>query len=170
MILVLQGLRLAEAPEPLRRAEVASELGQQLAQAVVLLAAGGDADQAADLGAALGELMDVGVAANLERAEKADLKGERRAEAEQVRRRVAQTGEALERNLEAVPEAARAGLERALRRSAPGWERSQNKGKGKGKGPPWLRDGKDAQAGPAHPKPPGQQKKAQPKGPGEPDD
>jgi hypothetical protein len=167
-VLVVQGLRLAEEEDPLRRADLSAELAHHLSQAVVLLAAGGDADQASDLSASLGELMDVGVAENLDRAEKADVKGARRAEAEQVQQRASQAVEALKRNLAHAPEAARAGLERALKASAEGWERSQRDGGSKGKpgrkGPPWLRGDKDAPPPGEPPGPPGQKNNAAPGG------
>jgi hypothetical protein len=131
--LVLAGLRLAEEPDPLRRAEVASDLAQQLALTVALVSAEDDSQQVAELGSTLGHLMEQGVAGNLDRAEEADPKGSRRAEAEQVRQRAAQATATLERNLAHAPPAARAGLQRALEASEQAWNRKDN-GKAKGKG------------------------------------
>ncbi len=166
-VLVLSGLRLVEESDPLRRANLSSELGQELTQTIALLSANGEEEQASELGVTLGELMDRGVAGNLDRVEADDVKGGRRAEVEQVRQRAAQTTTVLERNLAQAPAAARPGLQRALQASKQGRDRA-TKGvpKGQGKpdhtGPPWLREGKED--GPRqHGKsgvPPGLQKKA----------
>ncbi len=162
-VLVLSGLQLAEETDPLQRADLSSTLAQRLAQAIVLLSAGGDADQAAELGSALGSLMDRGVSENLVRVETADLPESRRAEVEKVRKRSARAMAVLERNLSGAPPAARMGLQRALQASGIGGDQAKQRGKGKSKGkgkgqggntgPPWLRDEKEDKSGPPHGKP-----------------
>ncbi len=172
--LVSGGLRLAEESDPLRRAEVSSALAGLLAQAIVLLSARGDAEQADELGTAMGELLYVGVTSNLDRVAATAPPGARAAEAEQVRRRAAQAQAVLEQNLEQATGPARAGLQRALQASRHGAERAAQggPGKGKSKGPPWLRDNPEEEpkgkGRPPHGKPPDTPGKGKKNGKGNP--
>jgi hypothetical protein len=135
--LVMQGLRLAETDDPLRRADCCSDIADNLVQTILVASATGDTEQASWLGKHLGEVMDRGVERNLARAQVIDAEGARKAEVERVSQRSAQATAALERNLERAPAAARAGLQRALEASGHGernGQESRGKGKGKNKG------------------------------------
>jgi hypothetical protein len=158
--LVRLGLRLAEEGDPLRRAEVSLDLSAHLTQAIVLLSADGHTEQAVQLGEQLGELMDQGVADNLDRVSAADPDPERKVAVERVRQQAIQATTMLEKNLAQAPAAARAGLEQAMEASRDGRDRAVKGGKPKDKapnkvhGPPWKRD-KDApgKVPPGHQKP-----------------
>ena len=76
------------------------------------------------------ELLEGGVADNLEREAARGPAPDRLAEAERVRQRAAQATDVLERNLSRAPAAARPGLERALGASARGRDRVLKGGKG----------------------------------------
>lgn len=131
--LVLQGLKLADENDPLRRADLCSELALFLAPNVVLLSARGDEQLAGEMGACLGELLDRGVEKNLGRAESADAKGSRLEESQAVRGRSEQAVVILEQNLSSASPEARAGIERAVEASNSKHDRTKKAGKGKGK-------------------------------------
>jgi len=151
--LIAQTLRMADADEPVRRAEAAAALADTLARVVAVLAAGGLPDDAARVGASLDVVLARGVADNLDWAEATDPAGALRPEIGRVREQAGRAAEVLEQNLARAPAAARPGLERAMEASAPG--RSAAKGGSKGAGPPWRREG----APPGKGVPPGWQKK-----------
>ena len=142
---VVEGLRLAEADDPLRRADCCTAVAEHLVQGILLAAADGDADRSECLGGFLGSVMDRGVAVNLERFHATEPPALRRAEAEQIGGRSAQAMEVLQRNLAQAPPAAQAGLEKALNASK---KDKEPKGKAKGQRPD-------------KPIPPGQLKKQQ---------
>lgn len=135
--LVLNGLRLAEEDDPLRRADVCSDVADQLVQTILQASAAGDEEEASRLGKLLGDMMDHGVAANLDQVPHAEREGARRDEWDQVGRRAVEASAALEKNLEQAPAPARKGLERALAASSKGREKAcQKVGKTKSKTPP----------------------------------
>jgi hypothetical protein len=117
--LVIHAVRLAETGDPLRRADLSADLAPLLAQAIVLLSAGGDAERAEKLGDCLGDLLGRGVGENLKQVEADGAPEARRAEAEKVRERSGQAVTILERNREQLPAAARKGLEHALEKIKP---------------------------------------------------
>jgi hypothetical protein len=123
-VLVLNGLRLAQDPDPLRRADYCSDIADIFMQNIIEASAPGQEDRLAFLGQGLSAVLDRGVAPNLALAEVAG--ADRRAEVERVRRRGAAAAVALEQVLAKAPAAARPALQRAL-----------EKAKGKGSdGPP----------------------------------
>jgi hypothetical protein len=133
-VVVLQGIQLAEEPDPLRRAEHCNDVAEHLVQGILLASSGGDSDRAAKLGGFLGNVMDRGVASNLDRYQPVGPQDVRMAEAERIEERSSKAVETLFANLEKAPEAAQPALQKAL-------EASKSKpGKGKkGKGlPPGL--------------------------------
>lgn len=136
--LVMNGLRLCAEKDPLRRADFCTDVADQLVQTILQASATGDTDQASRLGGYLGQLMDVGVARNLESAE--DLEGGRLDQWEEIGVRAAKATDILERNLENAPAAARPGLQKALEASNAGRMQIEDPGKGKRKGklPPGL--------------------------------
>ncbi len=148
--LVQQALKLADETDPLRRADLCSELAALLTPALVVLAAGSDVQQAEEMGSCLGDLLERGVANNLDRAESEDAQGLRQAELDKVRERSVQAAAVFERNLEDAPPAAQAGLQRVVEASTEGRERVLQPGKPKGK--------------PGHPGPPGKGKPIVPPG------
>jgi hypothetical protein len=129
---VVEGLRLAEEDDPLRRADSCSRVVEQLVQTILLTSARGEAKPASTLGKCLGEMVDRGVVVNLNRAKVDDADKDRMAERERVRRRVAAASAVLESNLQRAPPQARAGLQRAMEASRGGLERAAQAGKGKG--------------------------------------
>src|SRR5205807_1845156 len=82
--LVVQGLRLAEETDPLRKADVCNDVADHLVQSIVLASAGGDTERADKLGGLLGSVMDQGVASNLSKVETANPEDARVQEAEKV--------------------------------------------------------------------------------------
>lgn len=161
--LVYGGLRLADDPDPLRRADTCTDVADALVQSIVLASAAGDAERSDELGKSLGEFLDKGLSVNLGRVP-SDLPASRQAEFDRVKQRAAKATGALERNLERAPAPAKAGLERALEASRHGRERAAEAGKGKGKGKgkkPDHAGPKDGRGGP--PKgPPGLEKRKPP--------
>lgn len=113
--IVLAGLRLGEAPDALTRADICSELAEQLAQALPLLPAGQKTEPLAPLGAQLGALLAKGVDANLQTVTKPA--GPAAPKVAEVRNRLDRTCAVLRRNLERAPAPARAGLRHALEAS-----------------------------------------------------
>lgn len=130
-IVVLQGIQLAEEPDPLRRAEHCNDVADHLVQGILLASSGGDTDRAEKLGGFLANVMDRGVASNLDRFQPVGPQDVRMAEAERIEERSNKAVETLFANLEKAPEAAQPGLQKALEASRP----KPGKGK-KGKGLP----------------------------------
>lgn len=130
--LVLQALPLAEEDDPLRRADHCNAVAEQLVQGILLASSDGDTTRAEQLGGLLGEVLDRGIAPNLERIDLQDADPPRLADAERVEQRSGQAVEVLQRNLEKAPPAAQPGLQKAL--EAVGKEKPPgHPGKGKGK-------------------------------------
>src|SRR5262249_53783156 len=134
--LVCHGLRLADEADPLHRAAICSEVAEILAPNIVVLSMQGNAQETRDLGASMGDLVERGVASNLEQVEDAEPTEAQQEQAERIRRRTAQAAEVLEQNLAQAPPAARAGLQRAIEASGKGRDKAlqPNKNKAKGKG------------------------------------
>jgi hypothetical protein len=147
-------LQLVEEPDLVRKADLASELAQQLGLATVLLAAGDQDEQAAgaEVAQTLGALVDQGVTENLNQAVKASQAG-RNAEIEQIRQRADQATAILERNLAKAPAEAQPGLTKALQASKKGWNRPGDPPGSKGKkkfeqsGQPFVPYGQQKKAG-----------------------
>jgi hypothetical protein len=129
-VLVYQGLRLADETDLLRRADLCAELASYLAPAVVVLCAAGDDEPADDLSECLGDLLEHGVADSLDRLAPEDAR-QRRADIDKVREHCVRTVGILEQNRSKVPEAARAGLDRALEAARPATDRVRDAGEGK---------------------------------------
>ena len=164
-VIVDIGLQFAEATDPMRRAQLATDLAETLAHVIILCAMDSDTAQAAHLGDTLNTLLDRGLAVHLAQAEKADLGGGRQDEIDHLRQGAGRASAVLERNLSKAPPAARKGLERAIEAAGPGRDRVMKGGKGKKDagqvGPPWLREGSGKKKGHPHGKsfiPPGQEK------------
>src|SRR5205807_1487309 len=85
-LLVAQGLRRAEDDDPLCRADYCADIGDSLAQ-TILLADGPDAEEAGNLGRQLGDVLDRGVAANLRQVDTGEDDAERLAEFRRVSER-----------------------------------------------------------------------------------
>lgn len=155
-LLVVQGLRLAEEEDPLKRAECCADVGDHLVRAVLDASLSSDVDLAAWYGRQLGSVLDRGVAGNLARVKVKEDAPAELAEFRRVYERGARATAVLEENLRQAPPAAQEGLERALEASrpphvGPGGNKPEPGKKGKGPGkPPRSRD---------KPGPPGQQKK-----------
>jgi hypothetical protein len=150
-VLTAQTLRVSATEAPLARADECAHLAAVLSQVACVLAIGDRADDAARVGESLNAVLELGVAANLERVEAGDTAGKLRDQVKQVRDHAARATDALERNLAKAPTAARPGLERALVASANGH------GKATGHGSPWKKtDGTHPGKGGT---PPGWQKK-----------
>ncbi len=149
--LVLNGVRLAEEPDPLRRADYCSDVADQLLQAVFAASAQGEREQASLLSKRLGDFMQRGVSANLARVPADD---PRIADLRQVMGRAAQILSALDRTLEnmTAPAATRQDtvswqrlkeleftlkdVEKGLKKVQKAYKdgaKGQHKGKGKGK-------------------------------------
>jgi hypothetical protein len=128
-----QTIRMADTADPLARADESVRLAAVLAQSVTVLSVAGLPDDAARVGESIDAVLDRGVAANLERVERADPDGKLRKQVAEVRERAGRATEVLEKNLAKAPPAARVGLERALAASDSG----RAKATGKGWGPPW---------------------------------
>jgi hypothetical protein len=158
--LVSNGLLLAEEDDPLRRAQYCTDLSDRLVARILQASATGDTDQASQMGKYLGQIMELGVVYNLENVSPLELEGPRRQEWERIGERAAQATDALERNLDQAPEAAKPVLEKALEAADQGraQAKTEYKGpKGKGKLPPGLE--KKLMRG--QPLPPGIEKKIQ---------
>lgn len=134
--LVQFGLRLADEPDPLRRADVSADLANFLSHSIVLYSVSGDDHTVGELGTSLGALIETGIGDNLDRAASDDWTGDRQPEIEKVRLRASQPAEVLEQNLAKAPAAAAPAIQKALDTSRHGWEKAAKGGKGKGKGPP----------------------------------
>lgn len=154
---VVEGLRLAEEEDPLRRADSCSVVAEQLVQAILLTSAMGEAQQASTLGNCLGEMVDRGVAVNLNRASVDDADKNRLVERERVSQRLASVSAVLQTNWHRAPPQARAGLQRAMEVSRSGLERAAQASKGKVNSKPNGVQGRPPKERPFSP--PGLQKK-----------
>jgi hypothetical protein len=138
--LVTNGLKLAQADDPLSRADYCSDIADQLVETILNASHEGNKEQTAQLGKHLGDVMERGVAGNLARVSLAGADKDRVADFERVSQRAVGASKSLERNLERAPDAAKAGLERALAASSHGREKAMQASKGKGKGRPGADD------------------------------
>jgi hypothetical protein len=119
-ILVWHGLRLGESPTPIQRAEVCSDLAHHLSQSIVLLAAAGDNDPVGPLGERLEQLMQAGVADNLDRAAQADPQGKQAERRDRVWQKAGLAAALVQRNVPDAAVAAGPGLQKALEIAAKG--------------------------------------------------
>ncbi len=158
--LVAQAIRVADATDPLTRADESAQLAVALAQVVTILAVYGHEDDAVRIGEAINGVLDLGVAANLDRVTASDHTGQLNQVVTEVRERATRATEVLQRNLAKAPPAARAGLERAVKVSEAGRAKVIGQGVGKpvGTGPPWKK-GDGTHPGKGAGLPPGWQKK-----------
>jgi hypothetical protein len=131
---VRQGLALAEAKTPAQRAEHCSELAHYLAQDIVFVSASGDSDRAERLGEQLGEVLESGVANNLDLARWAPQANHE--ELERIRRRAESATATIEANMAGAKAPTQAALQRALEASRHGWKRHRELDKGPGAGMP----------------------------------
>jgi hypothetical protein len=115
--LVVQGLKLADENDPLKRADVCSDVADSLVRTIMEASqSGSDRREMEKLGTYLGVMMDQGVGRNLDRVDpSADPK--RRREFERVRRRAGETMAELESATQDAPPPARPALEQALQAS-----------------------------------------------------
>jgi hypothetical protein len=100
-VLVAQSLLLAEEDDPLQRARYCNDIADQFSSAILLASGRGDTERAAQLGKHLGNIMDQGVHANLNRLPAHD--NPRLAELQLVLGRASQLVSALETSLSAAP-------------------------------------------------------------------
>jgi hypothetical protein len=112
--LVRQGLRLSAETDPVRRADLCSELASVLAPNVVLLSESGTSGQASELGTCMTELLNQGVAENLKHVQGNNLTAERQAEMERVRRHLTEAADVLKRNLSRASPEAKVELQTAI--------------------------------------------------------
>jgi hypothetical protein len=112
--LVVQGLRLAEEDDPLRRADCCAEVADSLAQTIVASSGAADDQQMEELGGLLRKVQNQAVQGNLDRAAGADLDRDRQKEFDRVQNRAADVFAILEKTLQLAAPSARAGLARAL--------------------------------------------------------
>jgi hypothetical protein len=156
-VLVLGGLRLAEEPHPLPRADCCTDIADKLAEVIALLAAQGHTEEASRLGQLLGDFLERGVANSLTRADAEGLDEIHWTQLQRVGRRARRAGDMLQRNLEHAPWPARNGLLRALEASRHGRQQAELAGKrvgrGKGKWPGSPHKGKGGAARTALPAP-----------------
>jgi hypothetical protein len=159
--LVMNGIRLAEEIDPLKRADCCSDLADTLLQAIVTASVKGDQGNVSSLGKHLGEFVERGVSVNLARVPPSD---PRVAELKQIMQRTNQILGALDKtvenmsakdtridakSLEQIKELEKMlkGVEKSLKKfhksykdgeKGKGWEEKEkekeHKGKGKAKG------------------------------------
>jgi len=137
--LIQRGLKLAEETDPLRRAEICSNLARRLTPTFVLLSARDDTALAEVAGACFADLLEWGVAHNLDTAARQDEKQTRHADVDKVRQQSAEVLDVLERNVAQAPADAKEGLAQALAATAPAKERLAHPGKDNSQ-PPWQRE------------------------------
>jgi hypothetical protein len=140
--LVQRGLQLAAEGDPLRRAEMCSAMARQLAPTMVLISTLDDAALAEEAGTCMGDLLEWGVARNLESAARADEKKARSQDLDTVRQESVQAVAVLENNLAQAPPATKEALQQAVEAAAPARERLVQPLGAKvenGRPPPWLR-------------------------------
>jgi hypothetical protein len=152
-LLVAEGVRLAEEGDPLRRADYCLDLGDQLVQTILQVAAASDAEEARLLGEHLGDVLARGVAANLKRAE---VEGDARrlAEYQRLGERGVKVAAVLRQKLDQAPRRSRIGLERAVEAARRGFaltaEAAREKPAGKGQGQIQIQ-GQGQREGPSSP-------------------
>ncbi len=152
--LVFKGLTLAAEPDPLNRADLCSDMAVRVAPSVMLLSAGASSDKAVAVGDCWGELLERGVAGNLEKLERERGKDAVREDVDKLRERTFKDLDSMEAGLADAPAALQANVKRTIEASAAGRERlSPGKGKGKGPSSKWGENDR--------PLPPGLQKKNQ---------
>jgi hypothetical protein len=132
----VQTLRVANAGNPLARADESVRLASTLAQSATVLSEAGWTDDAWRVGEAIAAVLEQGVASNLEQVESSDTMGILRAEVTQMRERAGQATDVLERNLTKATPVAKPGLERAITASTPGRDKATGKPKHPPKGNP----------------------------------
>ena len=116
--LVVQGLRLADENDPLKRAEVCTDVADDLVRTIMEASrSASDRDEMVKLGTYLGAVMDQAVDGNLKRVQVNAEDEQRRAEYDRIRQRAGQTVENLERNLLDAPALTRPALEQAIQAS-----------------------------------------------------
>jgi hypothetical protein len=96
-LLVQDAVRLSAESDPLKKAEICSELAQRLAPATVLLAADGQSEQVKVLSDQMHELMQNGVLRNLERARRNQAHQEKM---EQIHKHASCALDLLDKNLQ----------------------------------------------------------------------
>jgi hypothetical protein len=134
-VLVLHGLLLVAEDDPLRRAAQGNEVVGILTEKFRAADAASDV-RLVSLSDQFSALLERTVASNLDRADADAIEPERVAEIERARRRADEATDALERNLEDAPPAAREGLEKAVKAVK---NKPKDKSKGKEKHlPPGL--------------------------------
>jgi hypothetical protein len=115
--LVVQGLRLAEESDPLKRADICTDVADSLGRIIVEASRNGsDRAEMTRLGSYLGA-MERAIADNLECVDPKTLDAKGRAEYQRVRQRADKTLVDLQRNVNEGPQSARAALEQALEAS-----------------------------------------------------
>jgi hypothetical protein len=115
--LVHNGLALADAKDPLQRAELSSKLAGELSPTMVLLSTEARGDYAGQLGKSLNDLLERGVAANLDQSEANDKTGTQKQKRDKVVEDSAKAGSVLKLNLEKVSPKAKQQLEQAIKGS-----------------------------------------------------
>ncbi len=140
LALVQFALAVTSDADAVVRADECANCVQRLMPFVMLYLAEDTMRERAEMGQQFGEMIQFGIYRPLESATSKDPPVPVRELAERVVKNVDQTFMEIEKNWEQAPEAGKAGLERALEASWKGWQ----KNKGKGKGPPGLRERNDA--------------------------
>jgi hypothetical protein len=113
--LVVQGLKLADENDPLKRADVCSDVADSLVRTIMEASkSGSDRQEMEKLGTYLGVVIDRGVGGNLERVDPNGADPKRRREFERVRKRAGETMAELERTTQDSSPPERPALEQAL--------------------------------------------------------
>jgi hypothetical protein len=136
-VLVQQGLQIAAESNYLSRADLCADLASMLAPAIVVMASEGQEVDSRDLTSCVNELLEQGVADNLDRAAEQQGSALPAADLASIHQRSAQVRTTLADNLAKVPAESRADLQHALEAVEQGNKRvlAAGSGKEKSKGP-----------------------------------
>jgi hypothetical protein len=116
--LVLHGLVLADENDPLKRAEVSTDVADNLVRTILESSQrGSDRDEMEKLGTYLGAVMNRGVNGNLDRVDPKTLDAKRQADYERLKQRAAEMMARFQRNMQDAPPHSRQGLQQAFQAS-----------------------------------------------------
>jgi hypothetical protein len=116
--LVVQGLKLADEPDPLKRADVCTDVADSLMRTIMEASqAGKDRKEMEKLGSYFGAVMVRAVFRNLDRVEVSQSDKKRQAEYRRVRQRADDTMQGLKQKLEEAPPPTREAIQQAYEAS-----------------------------------------------------
>ena len=137
--LIQFALTYSSEADPVVKADLCTDYVQRLMPSMMLYLADDATPQRVEMGQQFGEMIQFGIYTPLELASTKETPEPVKAQAERIIRNAGQAVAEIEENLDKAPDAAKAGLERALEATVKGWEKN-DKNKGQGKGPPWKRN------------------------------